>query len=199
MKGRVGVFLDRDGTINEEVDFVRTPAELHMINGAAEAIRRLNQRNVVTCVISNQSGIARGILTEETLARINERLEQELRDRGAYVDRIYYCPHHPTEGVAPYDIECDCRKPAPGMLLRGEREFGLDLTRSFVVGDSRVDVLAANSVGAASVLVQTGYGRKALAECMANQTPVGHVAASITDAVDYILKHLNEEDETYGE
>jgi D-glycero-D-manno-heptose 1,7-bisphosphate phosphatase len=185
--GRPAVFLDRDGTINEEVDFVRTPEQLTLIPGAADAIRTLNRFGFVTVVISNQSGVARGFLTEDDLTAIHARLTQELARVHARLDRIYYCPHHPTEGIPPYNIECECRKPAPGMLLDGERDLGIDLHRSFVVGDRVGDVLAGQAVGARTILVLTGYGRTALEEATRGQVTPDHIAPSITEAVRLIV------------
>ena len=185
--GRPAVFLDRDGTINEEVDFVRTPEELQLIPGAARAIRRLNESGFVTCVISNQSGIARGFLSERELEDIHEKLQEELRREDARVDRIYYCPHHPTEGKPPYNITCPCRKPNPGMLLAGQAEFSLDLSRSFVVGDRIVDVQVGKAVGATTILVLTGYGRIAAEECKDAGVTPDYVLASLPEAVKIIV------------
>lgn len=190
MSERVAVFLDRDGTLNVEVDFVRSPDALQIIAGAPEAVRKLNERGVITCVISNQSGIARGYLTEADLALIHVKLEADFSSYGARFDRILYCPHHPTEGIAPYNIECECRKPKPGMLLKGAEEFQLDLRNCFVVGDSVVDMQAGNAVGATTILVQTGYGTKALATCAEQQIPIAFVAESVVDAIDFIVDHV---------
>ena len=195
--GRIGVFLDRDGTLNEEVDFVRSPDQLRMIDGAAAAVRRLNDLGVVTCVISNQSGVARGFMTEEDLVPIHAKLELELDRGGARVDAIYYCPHHPTAGIPLYKIECECRKPKPGMLLRGAREFGIDLKKSFVVGDSLVDMQAGTSVGAATVLVLTGYGKSALESCRQLNIKIDNVAETISEAVDFIALRLKGEMEPH--
>lgn len=189
-EGRIGVFLDRDGTLNEEVDFVRTADQLRLIPGAVAAVKKLNDQGTVVCVISNQSGVARGYITEEDLVSIHAKLKDELRLGGAHIDRIYYCPHHPTEGVAPYNVECDCRKPKPGMLKRGEAELDTDLGRSFLIGDSVVDMQAAHAVGASAVLVRTGYGKTAQEECRKKNIPVAHVAASIVDGVDFVLDTL---------
>jgi D-glycero-D-manno-heptose 1,7-bisphosphate phosphatase len=194
--GRIGVFLDRDGTLNEEVDFVRTPDQLRMIDGAAAAVRKLNDLGVVTCVISNQSGVARGFITEEDLVPIHAKLELELSRGGARVDAIYYCPHHPSAGVPLYNKECDCRKPKPGMLLRGAKEFGIDLKKSFVVGDSQVDIQAGNSVGAATVLVLTGYGKTSLETCRRLNIKIDHVAEAIAEAVDFVALRLKGETKT---
>ena len=185
--GRTAVFLDRDGTINEEMEFVCSPDELHLITGAANAIYRLNASGLVTCVISNQSGIARGFLTEDDLVRIHQKLERELSFENARVDRIYHCPHHPTEGKPPYNISCPCRKPRDGMLQAAKRDFSLDLNRSFIVGDRIVDIQAGKSVGAQTILVLTGYGRTTLEECRNARVHPDHIMPSLVEAVEYIV------------
>lgn len=192
-RDRVAVFLDRDGTLNEEVNYVRIPDELHLITGSGEAIRRLNEHRLVTCVISNQSGVARGYITEDSLVPIHAKLEHELARYGGKVDRIYYCPHHPTEGIPPYNVVCACRKPKIGMLKCGAAEFGVDLGRSFVVGDSLVDMQAGNAAGARTVLVLTGYGATAREQCAKNNVHVDHIAPTVVEAIDFILNTLNGE------
>lgn len=188
--GRAGVFLDRDGTINEEIDFLTRPEDLRLIPGAAEAIRALNLRDLPVCVISNQSGVARGLLTEADLGPIHARLRALLAEEGARLDRIDYCPHHPTAGIPPYAVECDCRKPSPGMVLRGARSLGIDPARSFVVGDRIVDVQAGRNAGAGTVLVLTGYGSRSLEECREAGVIPDHIAPSLRGAVDFILSKL---------
>jgi D-glycero-D-manno-heptose 1,7-bisphosphate phosphatase len=193
---RIGAFLDRDGTINEEVVYLRTPEQLRLIAGVGPAIRSLNQHGLLTCVISNQSGVARGFLSESDLTPIHAKLEDDLRRSDARIDRIYYCPHHPTEGRPPYDIECACRKPAPGMLLQGARELGIDLRKSFVVGDRIVDVQAGKAVGAATILVLTGYGATTLEECRREHVEPDYTVPSIVEAIDCILQKAHSENAT---
>jgi D-glycero-D-manno-heptose 1,7-bisphosphate phosphatase len=184
-----GVFLDRDGTINEEKNFIRTAEELELIPGAATAIRRLNDRGISTCVISNQSGVARGYLTETDLSAIHKRLGDLLkREGGSHLDRIYYCPHHPTEGIVPYNIVCTCRKPGTAMLEQGSRELQIDLKRSFVVGDRIVDVQVAQAVGATSILVRTGYGTITLEECKARGVQPDVIVPSLVEGVEFIMQ-----------
>ncbi len=188
--GRAGVFIDRDGTLNIEVDYLRSPDQLQLISGAAESIRKLNDSGLVTCVISNQSGVARGFLSERDLVGIHARLREMLLSAGATLDRIYYCPHHPTAGIEPYRIDCPCRKPKPGMLMQGAREFGLELQRCFVVGDSIVDIQAGNAVNATTILVRTGYGTATEQSLKREGIPVSTVVPSIVEAVEYILETL---------
>lgn len=188
--GRVAVFFDRDGTLNEDVGYLRTPEELQMIPGAVEAVRLLNDRHILTCVISNQSGIARGLLSEDNLAAIHRRMEAELAEGGAHLDRIYYCPHHPTQGRPPYNIECSCRKPRTGMLDEAAGELSIALPRSFVVGDKTLDIEVGKASGTRTVLVLTGYGRTAVDECRRNGITPDYVAPTVLEAVQFITHHL---------
>lgn len=185
--GRPAVFFDRDGTLNEEVDFLRSPEELRLIPGAARAVHSVNAVGMRTCIISNQSGIARGFLTEADLIPIHAKLEHELSIEGARIDAIYYCPHHPTEGLPPYNVTCECRKPRPGMLRRAERELSVDLTRSYVIGDRTVDIRVGQAVGGRGILVLTGYGVTAREECRQEGIIPDFIAASVVEAVDFVL------------
>lgn len=183
---RVGVFLDRDGTINVDVDFLRSPDQVLLIPGAAEAIRRLNARGVATAVVTNQSGIARGLFAEEALGPIHATLESALHRSGARVEGIYYCPHHPTEGIPPYVVDCDCRKPKPGMLLAAARDLRIDLRRSFLVGDRISDIEAGHAAGTRAILVLTGNGRNAKDECRQKGIAPDAVVESLREAVEVI-------------
>ncbi len=158
------VFLDRDGTINREANHLNHPDQLELIPGTAEAIRRLNQSDYRTVVVTNQPVVARGECSFEGLKAIHARLETLLGRGGAYLDRIYFCPHHPHrgyEGERPeLKIECECRKPATGMLDQAAEDFNLDRARSWLVGDSTVDLETARRAGLRSVAVETGYGAR---------------------------------------
>lgn len=153
-----GVFLDRDGTVTEEVGYVNHVSRLRLLPGAAEGIRLLNDAGVPVLLATNQAGVARGYFDEPLLKVVLARLEELLLAEGARLDALYYCPHHPTAGVPPWRAPCDCRKPKPGMLLRGAKEFGLDLSKSWVVGDKISDTGFARNAGARSAMVLTGYG-----------------------------------------
>jgi D-glycero-D-manno-heptose 1,7-bisphosphate phosphatase len=177
---RRAVFLDRDGTVNEEVSYLDDPDRLRLIPGAAEAIRLLNEAGILAVVISNQAGIGRGYFSAATVEAIHERLAEQLASGDAHLDALYYCPHHPSEG-------CDCRKPKAGMLVRAAREQGIDMGRAFMVGDKVSDLDAGRRVGCRTVLVLTGYGeqaRETLNKC--NFRP-GYVAINLCDAVKWIL------------
>lgn len=180
-KGReAAVFLDRDGTINIDVGYLSDPDELRLIGGAARAIKRLNGHGIKAVVITNQSGVARGLVTEEDLGRINSRLVEILGSHGAVLDGIYFCPHHPDEG-------CRCRKPAAGLVERAVRELDIDPARSYVVGDKAADVGLARGSGAKAVLVLTGEGAGELKKLA---DPPDYVAAGLEEAVDWILDDM---------
>ena len=181
-----GLFLDRDGTINEEVDFLSSPHHVRILPHAAEAIREANALGFKVIVVSNQSGVARGIFTEKELAEVNAKVLELLERDGAHIDALYYCPNHPDGTVAPYNIDSDCRKPKTGMLMRGVKEFNIDLSRSFMVGDRATDIQAGNNAGATSILVLTGYGKEQLNRIREENVPVEHVAENLLDAVRYI-------------
>jgi D-glycero-D-manno-heptose 1,7-bisphosphate phosphatase len=191
--GRIAVFFDRDGTLIEDVGYLRTPDELRLLPGAAASLRRLNDRQILTCVVSNQSGIARELFTEDDLAGIHQRMEKDLAAAGAHLDRIYYCPHHPTEGRPPYNIECTCRKPRTGMLERAARECAIDLARSFIVGDKALDIEAGKRAGMKSILVLTGFGRSSVEECRRTGIDPDFTVPTVVEAVEYIMHHLEGE------
>ncbi len=160
------VFLDRDGTINEDVHFLRRLEDIRLLPGAAEAIRLLNEAGFKVVVVTNQSGIARGLLDEALLDKIHREIEGLISRSGAVIDAWYHCPHHPDQGPGgrpgPYTAACPCRKPAPGMLVQAASDLGLDLSGSFMVGDSPRDIEAARAAGTRAVLVLTGKGREAV-------------------------------------
>jgi D-glycero-D-manno-heptose 1,7-bisphosphate phosphatase len=179
--GHVGLFFDRDGTLNTEVDFLSRPEELRLIPNAARAIREANEFGVKVFIITNQSGIARGLFTETDLAAIHERLIAMLAKEGARVDAIYFCPHHPGYGTTPYKRDCACRKPKPGMLKKARKDHGIHLSQSFVIGDRGIDMQAGRSAGCRTALVLTGYGTVEQDECAAAGT-VDLVASDAYDA-----------------
>ncbi|OGP85387.1 MAG: hypothetical protein A2V87_07975 [Deltaproteobacteria bacterium RBG_16_58_17] len=170
-KRQAAVFLDRDGTINEEVGYLDRIEKLRLIPGAAEAIRLINESGMKAIVVTNQSGVARGMFDEDFVHQVNTRLREMLRAEGAAIDGLYFCPHHPTEGLGDYLRTCDCRKPAPGLLLRAAEELRLDLARSYMVGDTLKDIEAGVRAGAQGILVRTGYGEEAAAELVPDEEP----------------------------
>ncbi len=182
--GRRAVFLDRDGTICEEMGYLNHISRFQMYPFAAAAIRRLNQAGVPVVVVTNQSGVARGIFPESLVHRVHEKMTAELAAAGARVDGFYFCPHR-TEDA------CGCRKPHPGMLERAAREHALELAGSYVVGDRYDDFEMAQRVGGRGILVLTGYGRGEY-ELHRDTWPrqPDHVVEDLAEAVELILKEL---------
>jgi D-glycero-D-manno-heptose 1,7-bisphosphate phosphatase len=182
---RGAVFLDRDGVINVEVDYLSSPEELELIPGAAQAIARLNALSLPAVVVTNQAGVARGYFSLERVGEIHRALERLLEaEAGARLDAVYVCPHHPSAGD-----RCSCRKPEPGLLLAAAREHGLDLARSFLVGDKASDIDAGRRAGCATILVQTGYGAAELRAWSESFRP-DHVADDLGRAVDWIAQRI---------
>jgi D-glycero-D-manno-heptose 1,7-bisphosphate phosphatase len=155
---RPAVFLDRDGTIIEEVGFLIRPDTLQLFPWSADAIRRLNHAGFAVVVITNQSGVARGLLDPATVVATHELLSARLAEGGATIDRYYFCPHHVDAIDDRYRGPCDCRKPAPGLILQATRDLDLDLSRSWMVGDKWLDVACGVAAGCRGVLVRTGHG-----------------------------------------
>lgn len=181
------VFIDRDGTINVDVDFLTSPGQLQLIPRSAEAIRELNELGIPVIVVTNQSGIARGLFTEEDLQGIHRSMDEELKPFGASILEYFYCPHHPEQGIAPYVKDCECRKPKTGMLRAAEQKYGFDLRRSFVIGDKWRDVQTGKSVGAFSIQVATGYGAEEKELCAGTRD---YYAADLYHAVQFIKSKL---------
>jgi D-glycero-D-manno-heptose 1,7-bisphosphate phosphatase len=183
-------FIDRDGTLTEEVGYVNHPRRLRLLPRSAEAIRRLNAASIPAVVVTNQAGVARGYFSEEILNQVNAALVAQLKDAGAHLDGLYVCAHHPVEGEPPFRVACDCRKPAPGLVRRASADLGLDPTRSIVIGDKPSDLELAARVGARGVLVLSGYG---LGEWEYRRdrftVPPHHVAEDLLDAVDWMIEN----------
>jgi D-glycero-D-manno-heptose 1,7-bisphosphate phosphatase len=158
------VFLDRDGTINFEREFLHRPEELHFIPGAAQAIRLLKEAGFRVIVVTNQSGIARGYYDEAAINRLHKYMDGELIRFGASIDAYYFCPHHPEYSSDDYGKTCGCRKPLPGMLLKAAVDFSLYLPASFMIGDKLSDVQTGLNAGCRPLLVRTGYGAEEAAK-----------------------------------
>ncbi|HUQ34503.1 MAG TPA: HAD family hydrolase [Pyrinomonadaceae bacterium] len=156
---RRAVFMDRDGTISEEVGYVNHPSRYRVFPYSAEAVRLLNEAGWLAILVTNQAGVARGYFTEDIITAVHGVLGEELEKKGARLDAVYYCAHHPTVGDAPYRFNCDCRKPRPGLIERAAREFEIDLTESWMIGDRYSDVELARNAHVHSAFVLSGYGR----------------------------------------
>ncbi len=153
------VFLDRDGTINEQMGYINHLCRFQLLPQVAKAIKELNDANIPVVVVSNQSGLARGYFPETLLDEVHEKMTRQLAEKGAHVDGIYYCPHHPEAKEEQFRVACNCRKPKPGLVLQAAEDMNLDPRQSFVVGDRWSDIKTAANCGAKSILVRTGYGR----------------------------------------
>ncbi len=191
MTGQPAVFLDRDGTINEQMGYINHISRFILLPGAATAIRRLNEQNIPVVVVTNQSGLARGYFPPALLDAVHAQMERELAAQDAHIDGLYICPHHPEAKEEQFRKVCTCRKPQTGLLEQAAAELELDLTRSFMVGDRWSDLQCGNRVGATSVLVLTGYGRGDL-EYIGPEQEIqpDKVAEELSEAVDWIIEQL---------
>jgi D-glycero-D-manno-heptose 1,7-bisphosphate phosphatase len=169
------VMVDRDGTLNVEKNYLSTPDQLELIPGAGEALQRLQDAGWGICVVSNQSGIARGYFDMEQVGKVHQRLEQMLEEFDVHLDGIYLCPHAPAEG-------CSCRKPLPGMMYQAMAAHGFNPQEAWVIGDKEVDVEFGHAVSAHSILVLTGYGKH-----YQSATKADHIANDLAAAVGVIL------------
>jgi len=154
---KTAVFIDRDGTINVEKEYLYKIDDWEWIPGAIEAIKSLNDLDFAVIVISNQSGVVRGLYTGEDIRKLHKFVDLELARSGARIDAFYYCPHHPEFGDR---RACDCRKPAPGLILRAATDHDIDLSRSYLIGDKAIDIEAGMAAGVTPVMVATGYGKE---------------------------------------
>jgi len=192
MEKNIAVFLDRDGTINEEVGYLDNQDKLKMIPAAYEAIRLINSSRLKAIVVTNQSGVARGFFTENFVRQTHEIIQAALLEKKASIDKFYYCPHHPTEGTGIYLQNCNCRKPLPGMLLQAAHDLDIELGNSYMIGDTYRDIEAAKKVGVKGILVKTGYGREVLQNVDPDAATAGNnpdfVAEDILEAVKWIMK-----------
>ena len=179
------VFLDRDGTLNEEVGHITRPDALVLLPGAITALKTLVRHGFKTIVISNQSAVARGLISEDALHSIHSSMLDRLGAQGAHLDAIYYCPHHPEVGVLPYRTQCNCRKPGTELIERAAREHDLNLSDCFVVGDRYHDIGMAHAVAAQGVLVLTGHGKSEVnSEMSGGRDRPDFIANDVLDAAN---------------
>jgi len=186
--GHRAVFLDRDGTINEEVGYVNHLERFTLLPRVGQAIRLLNQFEIKTVVITNQSGVARGYFPESLIHLVHQKMQDLLRMEGARLDGIYYCPHHPEAGDPPYRKKCRCRKPATGLVEEAVRELDLDCSQSYTIGDRGVDVEFGHRIGAKGILVLTGYGKGEWEYCRDRwKVKPDYIALDLYEAVEWVL------------
>jgi D-glycero-D-manno-heptose 1,7-bisphosphate phosphatase len=186
------VFIDRDGCLIEEAGYINHPSRVRMLPRSPAAVACLNRAGIAAVMATNQAGIARDYFSKETLGAVNAEVERQLDASGARLDALYVCTHHPTAGQPPFRLECECRKPKPGLLLRAAAEMGLDLSRSVMIGDKPSDIGAGQAAGVATVLVLTGYGRGEW-EYRRHEWTIDpdHVAEDLFDAVLWALGRLD--------
>ena len=189
---RPAVFLDRDGVLVEDVHLLSEPENISVPEGVPHALVQLRDAGFRLIVVSNQTVVARGILAENVMTSLHREIEVVLQDTGApALDGFYYCPHHPQATVTAYRVDCDCRKPRPGLLLRAAKEHDIDLARSFMIGDRMTDIIAGASTGCRTVLVETGQH---LAPPIETSDPIDnsilpdHTCANLADAARWILE-----------
>ena len=173
------VFLDRDGVLNREIGYVVDASGLEMVPDAGVAIARLNKAGYATVIVTNQSSVGRGLISESSLRDLHTQLIGDIGRAGGRIDAVYYCPHHPSEAqVEEYSVTCECRKPAPGMLIEAASDLDLNLDASFMVGDSERDIAAGKNAGCRTILINPAEGESYGAD---------RVSASLNNAVDWIL------------
>jgi len=186
------VFLDRDGTLNEDPGYLGNPELLKLYPGTSKALSILKQKlGIKLIVISNQSGVARGLITIEMVESVNHRLNDLLKEENVEIDAFYYCPFHPDFST---EEECSCRKPSPELIFKAAKDFNIDLTSSYIIGDSVSDVECGHNAGIKTILVKTGYGTESI-YILNNQNKFPtFVAENIADACTFIYKDLTGEE-----
>lgn len=180
---RAAVFLDRDGTLNEEVEYLHRPEDFRWIRGAPESIQALNRAGLLVIVITNQAGVAHGRYDEAAVAHLHESMQADLAHRGARIDAFYTCFTHPDARIEKYRRDDPCRKPGKGMFLHAIDDWSVDAGRSFMVGDKNTDIVPARELGMRTILVRTGYGAS-----MESTTVADLVESDIAAAVKHILE-----------
>lgn len=180
------VFLDRDGTINKEIEYLHKKEDFVFITGSPEAIKELKEHGYLVGIITNQAGVGRGYYKKEDVEKLHQHINDLLKKSGTKIDFFYCCFHHPQHGKGEYGEECECRKPNPGMLLKAAAEYKIDLKHSWVVGDKLIDIEAGNRAGCRTVLVKTGYGNEEITKIEAKNKPL-FIAKDLLGAVQLLL------------
>jgi D-glycero-D-manno-heptose 1,7-bisphosphate phosphatase len=182
------VFIDRDGTVNEQLGYINHLSRFVILPGVSEAVRLLNKNNWWAIIVSNQGGVARGYYPIDLVDEIHAFLKSSLKEQGAIIDGIFFCPHHPAGVVPGYSSECDCRKPETGLIDKARGAFDIAMSNSYVVGDRHVDIELASRLNLKGVLVKTGYGLGEMEYIIpGKRLKPHHVAEDLLDAVKWIL------------
>jgi len=188
MKNRA-VFLDRDGTINVDVGYPNNYSQIKIYPSSFEALRKINAAGFLVVIVTNQSGVGRGLLTEDNLEDIHQDMMAEFASWNIRIDGIYYCPHYDLSDIPRYGQNCSCRKPKPGLGFKAADDFGIDLDNSYMIGDKVEDILFGLNIGARPVLVRTGFGASAEIRLREMGVTPAAVADDLLQAVDWILDH----------
>lgn len=188
--GKPAVFLDRDGTINVEAGYIHDLANMHLMPGAAAAIKRLNDMGVPAILATNQSGPARGYYPESWVLTLNGHVASLLEAEGARLDDMFYCPHLPDGTVPEYTMDCRCRKPETGMLEDAAAKHGLDLGASYMIGDKATDVEVGQRAGCRTVLLRSGFGERVISGEYQWQVEPDFVADTLVEAIDWVVADL---------
>ena len=190
------VFLDRDGVITKEPPYYAHKIDqLELVPKSAEAIKGLNESGFKVIIVSNQAGVARGYYQEKDIKIYNNEMKRQLEEKGARIDAIYYCPHHPEATIEAYKIDCECRKPKPGMLRQAERNLNLDLKYSFLVGDKMSDIEAGYRAGCKTILVLTGQGNDELKKIPKMYIKPNYISKDLHTAIQIINRNNSCEDD----
>lgn len=179
------VFLDRDGTINIEKNYLYRPEDFEFIPGSAAGIKLLNDNGFKVVVVTNQAGVARGYYTEDDVNNLHDYIDECLRKYDAHIDMYIYCPHHPENGIGKYKCKCLCRKPGTGMFSKAASVYDIDMEHSWMVGDNVGDMKAGEKFGLKTILVSTGYGEKVMSE---NRAPFDYYKKDLHEAAEYIVE-----------
>jgi len=182
------VFLDRDGTINKDIGYPSSYDSIEIYPYSFEAVRKLNQTCFITVVVTNQSGVGRGLIEEDILKEIHTKMQEDFRAQKASLDSIYYCPHYINSVYPEYRKDCTCRKPKPGMALKASAELGIDTAKSYMIGDKTEDILFGINIKATPILLLTGHGRRARKELKDMGKKPAYVAANLLEATNWILE-----------
>ncbi len=185
---RPAVFIDRDGTINEQMGYINHVSRFHLLPGVADAIRMLNKNNFLAIILTNQSGVARGYFPIELLHEVHAHMIETLRRDGANIDAVFFCPHYPGGKVPEYSRECDCRKPSTGLIDRARDSFDIDMSGSYLVGDHTTDLELAHRCNLEGIMVKTGYGMGEISYALEQMSVKPcYIAEDLLDAVKWII------------
>ncbi|MBN1273688.1 MAG: HAD family hydrolase [Candidatus Aminicenantes bacterium] len=188
---KIAVFLDRDGNINEDVGYPNSYDKIKIYPYSFEAVRKINHAGLLAVIVTNQSGIGRGLIEEKNLLDIHNKMKKEFELNNAHIDGVYFCPHFTSSPDPRYRADCDCAKPNPGMALKAAADLNINLKGSYVVGDKVSDIAFGYNIQARPVLVLTGYGKDSLPQLQKTDMPPAHISQNLLEAVEWIIEQEN--------